>query len=241
MRRRVAHADDVGKERGTGAGADSGSGHMTPSGPGPTPAGAGARKRSWLRRLYDWVLSFAEKPHGTWALFAIAFAESSFFPIPPDPLLIALALGAPRRALFYAGVCTLGSLLGGMAGYAIGWGLWEAVDTFFYTWVPGVSPEAFARVQHLYVEYDFWAVFLAGFTPLPYKVFTLSAGVFKISFPIFVLASVTSRALRFFIVAGLIWKFGPPIKTFIDRYFDRLAWTFLILVVAGFAVIKFAL
>ena len=236
MRRRVAQAED-----GTGAGQGAADADGVTSAVSVPTAMDGEGKRSVLRRLYDWVLSFAEKPHGTWALFLIAFAESSFFPIPPDPLLIALALGAPRRALFYAGVCTLGSLLGGMAGYAIGWGLWEAVDTFFYTWVPGVSPEAFARVQGLYVEYDFWAVFLAGFTPLPYKVFTLSAGVFKISFPVFVIASVTSRALRFFIVAGLIWKFGPPIKAFIDRYFDRLAWAFLILVVAGFAVIKFAL
>lgn len=196
---------------------------------------------SVLRRLYDWVLSFAEKPHGTWALFLISFAESSFFPIPPDPLLIALALGAPRRALFYAGICTLGSVLGGMAGYLIGWGAWEAVDGFFFAYVPGVSPEAFQHVAGLYDKWDFWAVFLAGFTPLPYKVFSLSAGVFKISFPVFVAATVLSRGLRFFLVAGLIWKFGPPIQSFIDRYFDKLAWTFLLLVVAGFVVIKFAL
>lgn len=207
--------------------------------PGPTLATE--RKRSLFRRLYDWVLSFADKPYGTWALFLIAFAESSFFPIPPDPLLIALALGAPKRALYYAAICTAGSVTGGMTGYLIGWGFWESVDLFFYSYVPGVSPEGFARVQALYAAYDFWAIFLAGFTPIPYKLFTLSAGVFQISFPVFVLASVTSRALRFFIVAGLIWKFGPPIKAFIDRYFDRLAWLFLILVVAGFAVIKWVL
>lgn len=199
------------------------------------------RSRNPLRRMYDWMLSWAHRPGGSIALFGISFAESSFFPLPPDPLLLALALGKPKRAIWFGAVCTAGSVLGGMAGYAIGWYLWASVGDFFFAHVPGVSEASFATVQSWYQRWDFWAVFLAGFTPLPYKVFTLSAGVFKISFPIFVLASVTSRALRFFIVAGLIWKFGPPIKTFIDRYFDRLAWTFLILVVAGFAVIKFAL
>lgn len=208
----------------------------------PGAGGGGRRgKPSPFRRLYDWVLSFADRPGGAWALFLLSFAESSFFPIPPDPLLIALALGAPKRALRYAAICTAGSVLGGIAGYMIGWGLWGAVDVFFYTYVPGVTPDAFAHVQQLYVEYDFWAVFLAGFTPLPYKVFTLSSGVFGISFPVFVTASALSRGLRFFIVAGLIWKFGPPIQAFIDRYFDRLAWAFLILVLAGFAVIKWVL
>ena len=207
----------------------------------PVPPRDPEKKPSLFRRMYDWVLSFADKPYGAWALFAIAFAESSFFPIPPDPLLIALALGAPKRALYYAGICTLGSVTGGMAGYAIGWGVWESVDTFFYSYVPGISPEGFEHVRGLYDQYDFWAIFLAGFTPIPYKLFTISAGVFQISFPVFVVASITSRAARFFIVAGLIWKFGPPIKAFIDKYFDLLAWVFLILVVGGFVVVKWVL
>lgn len=195
----------------------------------------------WIRRMYDWVLSWAETRYGTTALFVLAFAEASFFPIPPDPLLIALALGAPKRALWFAGICTLGSVLGGIAGYAIGWGLWSGVDQFFYAYVPGVSEEAFSQVQNYYNTYDFWAVFVAGFTPLPYKVFALSAGVFEISLPVFALATVLSRGLRFFVLAGLIYYFGPGIQRFIDRYFDRLAWLFLILLVGGFVVINLVL
>lgn len=208
--------------------------------PGPATPGPAA-KVGWVRRMYDWVLSFAERPGGAWALFGFSFAESSFFPIPPDPLLVALAVGAPRRALWFATVCALGSILGGMAGYAIGWGAWTAVDQFFFTYVPGVSPESFASVRALYDRYDFWAIFAAGFTPIPFKVFTLSAGAFKISLPIFLLASTISRSARFFLVAGLIYAFGPSIQGFIDKHFDRLAWVFLLLLVGGFVVIKLVL
>lgn len=205
--------------------------------PGPATPGL-AKKVGWVRRMYDWVLSYAEKPHGGWALFGFSFAESSFFPIPPDPLLVALAIGAPKRALRFAAICTAGSVLGAMAGYAIGSWLWSAVDQFFYAYVPGVSPASFAHVRELYDRYDFWSIFAAGFTPIPFKVFTLSAGAFAISFPVFLLASTVSRAARFFIVAGLIYAYGPSIQGFIDRHFDRLAWLFLILFVGGFVVIK---
>lgn len=194
-----------------------------------------------VRRLYDWVLSWAERPGGPWALGVLAFAESSFFPVPPDPLLIALALGAPRRALAFAAICTAGSVAGGIVGYGIGWGVWAAVHDIFFAYVPGVTPEAFEAVRSLYERYDFWAVFTAGLTPIPYKVFTLSSGVFHIAFPVFVVASVLSRSARFFLLAGLIYLFGPRIQTFIDRYFNWLAWLFLILLVGGFAVIKYVL
>jgi membrane protein YqaA with SNARE-associated domain len=205
--------------------------------PGPaTPAVAA--KVGPVRRMYDWVLSFAHRPGGSWALFGFSFAESSFFPIPPDPLLVALSLGKPKKALWFATVCALGSILGGLAGYAIGWGIWQMVDQFFYTYVPGVTPEAFVSVQQLYERYDFWAIFAAGFTPIPFKVFTLSAGVFNISLAIFLFASTVSRSARFFLVAGLIYFYGPPIQGFIDKHFDRLAWLFLILLVGGFVVIK---
>ncbi|HSG06893.1 MAG TPA: VTT domain-containing protein [Longimicrobiales bacterium] len=175
------------------------------------------------------------------ALFVLALAESSFFPIPPDPLLVALCLGAPKRSLRFAAVATAASVVGGIIGYGIGAGAWSVVEGWFYAYVPGVSPEAFAQVQGFYDQYDFWAVFLAGLTPIPYKVFTLSAGVFNINFGVFVVASVLSRGLRFFAVAGLIYRFGPPIARFIDRYFDLLAWAFAVLLVGGFLVIKFAL
>lgn len=194
-----------------------------------------------VRRLYNWVLSWSERPQGPAALGVLAFAESSFFPIPPDPLLIALALGKPRRALWFATICSIASVLGGVAGYLIGWGVWSAVSGFFFNYVPGVTPEAFETVRGLYERWDFWAVFVAGFTPLPYKVFTLAAGVFQISLPIFMLASVTSRSARFFILAGLIYFFGPGIQGFIDRYFDRLVWAFFALLVGGFLLLRFAL
>ena len=133
----------------------------------------------------------------------------------------------------------LAAVVGGIVGYLIGAGAWQALGGFFFAYVPGVTPEAFQGIQEFYEQYDFAAVFLAGLTPIPYKVFTLSAGVFSINFPIFVLASVLSRGLRFFAVAGLLYLFGPPISRFIDRYFNLLAWLFGILLVLGFVVVKY--
>jgi membrane protein YqaA with SNARE-associated domain len=167
----------------------------------------------------------------------LCFAEASFFPIPPDPLLMALALGAPRRAFSFAAWATAASVAGGVAGYLIGWGAWSLLGDFFFNWVPGVTPESFERVQGLYERYDFFAVFLAGLTPIPYKVITLSAGVFSVSFPVFIVASVLSRGLRFFAVAALLWKFGAPVSRFIDRYFNVLTLVFGILLVLGFVVL----
>ncbi len=192
-----------------------------------------------IRRLYEWVLHWAETPYGLPALALLTLAESSFFPIPPDPLLMALCLGAASRSLKFATVATAASVVGGMIGYGIGALVWLGVSDIFFAYVPGVTPEAFAGVQDLYLQYDFWAVFLAGMTPVPYKVFTISAGVFSINFPIFVLASVLSRGLRFFLVAGLIYRFGPSISSFIDRYFNLLTWVFGVLVVLGFVAVEF--
>lgn len=194
-----------------------------------------------VRRLYDWVLSWAYTRYGVLALMVLAFAEASFFPIPPDPLLMALCLGAPKRSFRFAAWATLASVVGGIVGYGLGWGAWSLLDDFFMTWVPGVSPESFESVRVLYDDYDFWAVFLAGLTPIPYKVFTLSSGVFAINFPIFVVASILSRGLRFTLVAGLIWKFGPPVSRFIDRYFNLLTVVFGVLVVLGFFVVQWLL
>lgn len=191
------------------------------------------------RRIYDWVLHWARTPYGTPALGAFSFAEASFFPVPPDPLLMALCLGAPRRSYGFATVATAASVLGGVAGYFIGAGAWHLLGDFFYTWVPGVTPAAFAEIQGLYDRYDFWAVFLAGLTPIPYKVFTLSAGIFSINFPVFVVASITSRGLRFFVVAGLLHRFGPPMARFIDRNFNLLTLVFGVLLVLGFVLVEF--
>lgn len=201
----------------------------------------GGRRRGWFRRLYDWVLHWAETPFGPTALGVLCFAEASFFPIPPDPLLMALCLGAVRRSLRFAALATIASVAGGIAGYFIGAGAWHVLGDYFFAYVPGVTPEAFEGIQDLYFRYDFGAVFIAGLTPIPYKVFTLSAGVFSINFPVFVLASVLSRGLRFFVIAVLFFRFGAPISRFIDRYFNLLSWVFGALIVLGFVVIKYVL
>ena len=192
-----------------------------------------------VRRLYDWVLHWAETPYGAWALFLIALAESSFFPLPPDPLLLALCLGASKRSLRFAAIATAGSVVGGIIGYGIGAGAWTLTQDWFFNYVPGVTPEAFEGIRAFYDRHGFAAVFLAGLTPIPYKVFTLSSGVFGINFGVFVLASVLSRGLRFFLLAGLVYRFGPPIERFIDRHFDRLVVVFTVLLIGGFVAIEF--
>lgn len=201
-----------------------------------------------LRRLYNWVLSWAETPYGALALFLIAFAESSFFPIPPDPLLIALVLGMRSKAFKYAALCTTASITGAILGYAIGYFLWWTpsgeftnIAWFFFNNVPGFTPDLFHDISLMFEEYNFWIIFTAGFTPIPYKVFTVSGGAFNINLLMFIIASIVSRGARFFLVAFLIWKFGPRIKLFIDKYFDLLAITFTILLVGGFLIIKLVL
>ena len=193
---------------------------------------------NFVRRLYDWVLSWADSRYGVLALAILSFAESSFFPIPPDVLLIGLAVGAPKRALRFATVCSLASVVGGVVGYAIGHFVWLQTQAFFFSHVPGFTPAVFGHVQELFETYSFWVIFAAGFTPIPYKVFTISAGVFGIQFPMFVLASFVGRSARFFLVAGLIYFFGPKIRDFIDRYFNYVVILFFILLAGGFALIK---
>nr|WP_281432385.1 YqaA family protein [Desulfatitalea alkaliphila] len=192
-----------------------------------------------MRRLYDWVLHWAETPYSTWALFLLALAESSFFPIPPDVLLIALAVAKPGKALTYAGVCALGSVLGGCIGYLIGYAFMAGLGQRIVEWY-GFSDQV-AYIGTLFQQYDAWAVGIAGFTPIPYKVFTIAAGMFHINFAVFVIVSLVSRSARFFLVAGLIRVFGPSIRAFIDRYFDILAITFVVLLVLGFVVIRYVL
>ncbi|MFN3409019.1 MAG: YqaA family protein [Limisphaerales bacterium] len=198
----------------------------------PPPA-----KRGVLRRLYDWTIQWAERPGGKRALFGIAFIESSVFPVPPDVLLLALCVGAPKKSFRFALVCSLGSILGGLLGYAIGWGAWHAVKDFF---IPYIFPQAaFDKVQVLYQGNAFLAVLTAAFTPIPYKVFTVAAGVFEIALLPFLLASALGRSARFFLVAGLIYVFGARVKALIEKYFDWCAWALLILGIAGFVAIKY--
>lgn len=199
-----------------------------------------------VKRLYDWMLSWGDSRWGALALFLFAFAESSFFPIPPDVLLIALCLGAVARSFRFAAICTAGSILGAMVGYAIGYFVWQnaageytALAHFFFNHV--FSVEAFEKVGALYDQYNFWIVFTAGFTPLPYKIFTITGGLFHINFVMFVVASIISRGLRFFLIGGLIWKFGAPIKSFIDKYFNLLAIAFTVLLVGSFFLLGYVL
>lgn len=192
-----------------------------------------------LKRMYDWVTGWAKSPYGGWAIFILAFCESSFFPIPPDVLLIALSLGLPKKALKYALICSVGSVLGGMFGYFLGWQFMavvgERIIAFYH------FADQFARVEALYREYGAWITFIAGFTLLPYKLFTIAAGAFDISFPVFVVASAISRSARFFLVAGLFYAFGATIKPYIDKYFNLLVIIFTILLIGGFILIKYLL
>ena len=194
----------------------------------------------WHRHLYNWVIHFADTKHGTTALFCLSFAESSFFPIPPDVLLAPLTLGAPKKWFRFALACSIASVLGGIFGYFIGMYLWHAISGWVFAnlgWT-GLSPEKFETFQGLYNRFDFFIVFLCGFTPLPYKVCTISAGIAGISFPGFLIASTLSRSARFFLVAGLFgWK-GEKIRPFIEKYFNWLSLAFMILLFGGFAVIK---
>lgn len=195
-----------------------------------------------IKRLYDWVLSWGNSRWGMLALFVLALAESSFFPIPPDVLLIALCIGATARSFRFALICLAGSIIGAVVGYFIGFFLWQntageytALAQFFFDHV--FSVESFQSVGALYEKYNFWIVFTAGFTPLPYKLFTVTGGLFHINFVMFLVASIISRGLRFFLIAALIWKFGAPIKRFIDKYFNLLAIAFTVLLVGAFMLI----
>ena len=199
-----------------------------------------------LRKLYDWVLHWADTKYGMPALFILAFAESSFFPIPPDVLLIALAMGNRSKAFRFALVCSIGSIIGGIAGYSIGHFAWwsgknvySSLALFFFDNVPGFSVDIFQKIRSQYELNNILIVFTAGFTPIPYKIITITAGAFNINFPMFLLASSVSRTARFFLVSLLIWKFGEPITTFIDKYFNLLTIIFTILLVGGFLVMKF--
>jgi membrane protein YqaA with SNARE-associated domain len=188
----------------------------------------------WLRRLYDWTLSWADSKWGPSALGGLAFAESSLFPIPPDPLLMALTLGRPERWWRFAALCTVFSVVGAVGGYLIGFYLWQALDQFFFTYVPGFTPENFQAVQIRYDQNAFLAIFAAAFTPIPFKVFTVASGVFEVSLTTLLVASTLGRGLRFFAVAGLIGWLGRPAKDFIDRHFNWLTVVFFVLVVLGF-------
>ncbi len=190
-----------------------------------------------LRKLYDWVVSWGHTKYGTIALFVVAFVESSFFPIPPDVLIICLCVANSNKAFWYATVSTIGSVLGGLFGYFIGYAFYETVAK---TIIAAFHYDAFFEaVGQSFQDNAFLAIFGAGLTPIPYKVFTIAAGFWKIDLITFTVASILGRASRFFLVAGLLYFFGKRISTFIDRYFNILSLAVFVLVVAGFVILRY--
>ncbi|MGB0678819.1 MAG: YqaA family protein [Polyangiales bacterium] len=210
------------------------------------------RPLAWVRRLYDWTLSWAYTRYGLLALAVLAFVEASFFPVPPDVLLLALCVSRRERAYLYAAVCTAASVAGGLFGWWLGNGAWRllgvaaacpemAGGAFFFEHIPGFTCARFAQVRDLYANNAWMALFGAAFTPIPYKVFTLAAGVAQVPLMTLVSASVVGRGARFFIVAGLLHAFGAPVRRFIEKRFELLALAFTALLIAGFVLLKYAL
>ncbi|EET46902.1 YqaA family protein [Thalassobium sp. R2A62] len=190
-----------------------------------------------IRRLYETTLSLAETRYALWALFIVAFVESSVFPIPPDVLMIPMIIARPSRAFVIAGVALVGSVLGGMLGYYIGSGLFETVGKpvlEFYG-----KDKYFGEFAVRYQEYGAWAVLIAGVTPFPYKVITILSGATSLNLGVFIVASIVARGLRFFIVAALLWKFGAPIRDFIERRLGLMFAIFCVVLVGGFYAVKF--
>lgn len=204
-----------------------------------------------LRRLYHWTMSWAETPYAYPALFVLAFVEASFFPIPPDVLLLAMALAKPSRAFVSAAVCTAGSVAGAALGWGIGVAFWAGLGTYaecpdfgggalLFEYIPGFNCHKFEVVQGLYAESATFWIFASAFTPIPFKVFTIAAGVFQISLPLLLGVSLFGRGARFFLIATLIWRFGPPVREFIEKRFEMLTFVFAVLLVGGFVIMRYA-
>lgn len=213
------------------------------------------------RRMYDWMLHWADTPYGLYALMLLSFAESSFFPIPPDVLLIALVLGCTTRWKRYALCCTFASVMGGLAGYGIGVFGWETMGRWIVENIahmqlvevngrldialPRYLTESFGSrlgggyLFEVYDTWNAWIVFVFGLTPLPYKLTTITAGVARVNLPVFIVASILARGCRFFVVAWILSKWGEPAKVFIDRYFNLLCIVFTVLLVGGFVMLSF--
>lgn len=188
-----------------------------------------------LRGLYDWTLSLAGSRYALWALAAVAFIESSFFPIPPDVIMIPMIIAAPRRAFLIAGVATLASVLGGLFGYYIGAFLFETVGQPIFDFYG--KTDAVAAFSDKFNAYGPWAVLIAGVTPFPFKVITIMSGATGLSLPVFFVSAVVARALRFFLVAALLWKFGAPIRDFIERRLGLMFIIFCVLLFGGFLLV----
>ncbi|MEM1066706.1 MAG: YqaA family protein [Pseudomonadota bacterium] len=190
-----------------------------------------------IRSLYDWTISLASTRYALWALAIVAFVESSVFPIPPDVLMIPMIIAQPRKAFQIAALCTVSSVLGGLAGYWIGMGLFDTVGRpvlEFYG-----KDSYFDEFAVRYNEWGAWAVLIAGVTPFPYKVITIMSGATGLNLAVFLIASVIARGLRFFVVATLLWKFGEPIRDFIEKRLGLMFILFCVLLIGGFYVVRF--
>ncbi len=190
-----------------------------------------------IRKLYDWTMSLAARPKALHALGAVSFAESSFFPVPPDVLLIPMVLARPERAYTIAMVCTVASVLGGILGYAIGYFLFTTIGQAVFDFY-GMH-DAPSRFQEWYREWGLWLILAKGLTPIPYKIVTIMSGAASFDFGVFIAASVLTRGLRFFIVAGLLRQFGEPIRAFIEKYLTLLFMLFLFFLIGGFVALKY--
>jgi membrane protein YqaA with SNARE-associated domain len=189
------------------------------------------------RRLYQWMMRMAVHPNAPHALFGIAFVESSIFPIPPDVMLVPMILAERSRAWTYASICLVGSVLGGLAGYAIGYYLFAYVGEPILN-LYGLS-QRYAEARALLADWGPWILIAKGWTPFPYKVLTIAAGVFKMALVPFVLASIVARAMRFYLVAALLYWFGDPIRTFVERRLALVTTAFVVLLVGGLVAIRF--
>lgn len=189
-----------------------------------------------IQRLYDWTLSLAEHPRALWALAIVAFVESSFFPIPPDIIMIPMIIARPNRAFLIAGIALVASVLGGLLGYAIGAFAYEALGQPILAALG--KGDAMAEFSDRFNDLGFWAVLTAGVTPFPYKVITIMSGWTGMPLGVFITTSILARGLRFFLVAGLLWKFGEPIRDFIEKRLGLMFTLFIILLIAGFAAVK---
>ena len=189
-----------------------------------------------LLRLYSWTMQLGQTRYALWALAFIAFVESSVFPIPPDALIIPMIIALPRRAFLIAGVATLFSVLGGMFGYYIGAVLFDSIGQPLLDFYG--KAEQFDSFSETYNEYGAWAVLIAGVTPFPYKVITILSGSTNLDFGVFMLSSIIARALRFFVIAALLWKFGIPIRNFIEKRLGLVFTIALALLVGGFLLVK---
>ena len=192
---------------------------------------------SMLKRLYDWTMGLADTPYALWALAIVAFAESSVFPIPPDVLMIPMILARPSRAWLIASVALVASVLGGILGYAIGAFAYESIGQPILSAMG--KEAAMDEFSNRFNDFGFWPVLIAGITPFPYKVITIMSGWTGLPFATFVVTSIVARGLRFFIVAGLLWQFGAPIRDFIERKLGLMFTLFMIALIGGFALVRY--